>query len=144
MVEKHIVIGSDHAGYELKEKVKEYLEKAGYQIDDKGVDEPQRTDYPQYAHAVSQSVLDRGILGVLICGSGNGVCMTANKHKGVRAALAWTVELASLARAHNNANILCLPARFITDEEAYAMLDSFFQTSFEGGRHEQRVAAING
>jgi len=144
MVEKRIVIGSDHAGYDLKEKVKDHLEKIGYTVEDKGVHQAERTDYPRYAHAVSERVLETACLGVLICGSGNGVCMTANKHKGIRAALVWTEELAMLARAHNNANILCLPARFIREEDAYDMMDSFLQTSFEGGRHEQRVAAING
>ena len=100
-------------------------------------------DYPDYAHPVAEAVLRDATLGILICGSGNGVAMTANKHAHIRAALCWTVELAELARQHNNANILCIPARFVSEQTALAMVDAFLNTPFEGGRHNNRVGKIN-
>jgi ribose 5-phosphate isomerase B len=139
-----IAIGSDHAGYEYKQSVILYLNKAGHIIDDKGPFASSSVDYPDYAHPVASAVED-GIaeLGILICGSGNGVCMTANKHAGIRAALCWKVEVAALARQHNNANILCLPARFISKRMALNIVKTFITNEFEGGRHASRVAKIS-
>lgn len=138
-----ITIGSDHAGYAMKEIVKSHLLHRGYTVDDKGPFSEDSVDYPDFAHQVAAAVEEaRFPLGILLCGSGNGVCMTANKHKGVRAALVWTPELAALARQHNNANVLCLPARFITEAEATAMVDAWLDAAFEGGRHERRVEKI--
>jgi ribose 5-phosphate isomerase B len=139
-----LYIGADHAGYSMKEKLKDYLEKKGYTLDDKGTFSEASTDYPDYAHAVATAVEgDSGSLGILLCGSANGVCITANKHQGIRAALCWTEEIASLARAHNNANIICIPARFVEEQVAEKMLDAFLTTAFEGGRHQKRVEKIS-
>jgi ribose 5-phosphate isomerase B len=139
-----IAIGSDHAGFQVKETIKKALEhQTGYQIHDKGPFSDDRVDYPDFAHAVAHSVSTQETqLGILICGSGNGVCITANKHQGIRAALAWDVPLASLAREHNNANVICLPARFISQEMAIEIVNAFLSSKFEGGRHEDRVAKI--
>jgi ribose 5-phosphate isomerase B len=136
-------IGCDHAGFELKEKVKARLQEQGHAVEDHGTYSLDSTDYPDYAHATAEGVLNDTTLGILICGSANGVCMTANKHAGVRAALCWNTEVAVLARTHNDANIICLPARFITMEGAFEMVDAFFSTAFEGGRHQNRVNKIN-
>jgi ribose 5-phosphate isomerase B len=136
-------IGCDHAGFDLKERVKTRLQEQGHTVEDHGTYSWDSTDYPDYAHATALGVLKDATLGVLICGSANGVCMTANKHAGVRAALCWNTEVAVLARTHNDANIICLPARFITEEGAFEMVDAFFATSFEGGRHQNRVNKIN-
>ncbi|MEO6830766.1 MAG: ribose 5-phosphate isomerase B [Chitinophagaceae bacterium] len=135
-----IAIGADHAGFEYKELLKNVLREAHYIIDDKGTHSPDSVDYPDFAHPVA-SMVERGeaTCGILICGSGNGVCMTANKHLGVRAALCWNVELAQLSRQHNNANVLCIPARFVSFELAQAMAEAFINAAFEGGRHERRV-----
>lgn len=123
----------------------EHLRAAGNIVDDKGTMSEESTDYPDYAHAVAREVEGRKEdLGIVICGSGNGVNITANKHVGVRSALAWTVEVAKLARQHNDANILALPARFLSVEEAIAITDAFLSTKFEGGRHQRRVSAIEG
>ena len=140
---KKIVIGSDHAGYDLKEKVKEQLEQKGIEVEDLGTDSSESVDYPDHAHPVAELV-DNGTsdLGILICGSGNGVNMAANKHPNVRSALSWTPEIASLARAHNNANVLALPARFIDEDTARNIVEAFLSTEFEGGRHERRVEKI--
>lgn len=139
-----LVIGCDHAGFDYKEAVKKKLTEAGWQVEDKGTHSNESTDYPDYAHAVASMVEDgKAAAGILICGSGNGVCMTANKHKGIRAALCWGDELASLARQHNNANVLCMPARFVSLDETHKMTDVFLSTPFEGGRHEKRVGKIN-
>lgn len=142
---EHITIhvGSDHAGVELKEQVVKYLQAQGRRVEDHGTYDTGRCDYPDYAHATAKGVLSDGGSGVLICGSANGVCMAANKHAGIRAALCWNKEIAALARAHNDANIICLPARFITAEEAMGILDAFFKTPFEGGRHRARVEKID-
>ncbi len=139
-----IAIGSDHAGYDLKSKVKALLKDLGYQSKDYGTNSPDSVDYPDFAHPVASSIERKEFpLGILICGSANGVAMAANKHAGVRAAIAWTQELASLARQHNDANIICLPARFITEETATHIIKTFLSTAFEGGRHGTRVGKIN-
>ena len=138
-----IAIGSDHAGFLYKEILKKRLNDLKLKILDFGTDSVDSTDYPDFAHPVANAVESKEAgLGVLICGSGNGVCMTANKHAGVRAALCWNNELAALARQHNNANILCLPARFVSEVEALSILESFLNATFEGGRHERRVSKI--
>ena len=139
-----IQIGSDHAGFELKAKVMEFLEKAGFKVKDFGTYSAESMDYPDVAHPVAEAVLaDPGSLGILICGSGNGVCLTANKHNGIRAALCWLPELGALARQHNNANILCLPARFVSTETALEIVNSYLSAQFEGGRHQNRVSKID-
>jgi ribose 5-phosphate isomerase B len=138
-----LALGCDHAGFELKEAVKTLLQANGWTIEDKGTYSADSTDYPDYAHPVADMVsTGTASVGVLICGSGNGVCMTANKHVGVRAALCWNEEIAALARQHNDANIICIPARFVPQEQAFNMLDTFLSIAFEGGRHERRVAKM--
>ncbi len=138
-----IAIGCDHAGFAYKEEIKKILTAAGWQLSDKGTHSADSTDYADYAHPVANMVEEgKAAAGLLICGSGNGVCMTANKHKGIRAALCWTDELASLARQHNNANILCIPSRFVSQELADQMVNTFLDTEFEGGRHQKRVEKI--
>lgn len=139
-----IPIGADHAGFDLKETLKSYLTDKGFEMKDFGCYSDQSVDYPDFAHPVASMVEENeGMKGVLICGSGNGINMTANKHQGVRSALCWMPEIAELARLHNNANIVVLPARFISTEEACAIVDVFFKTEFEGGRHQNRVNKIN-
>lgn len=140
---KHISIGSDHAGYALKAIILVKLQAAGYQLTDWGAFSADSVDYPDHAHPVAKDVEAENVLGLLICGSGNGVCMTANKYAHVRAALCWTTELAVLARQHNDANILCIPARFVSEERALEMVDVFLDTTFEGGRHLNRVNKIS-
>ena len=138
-----IGIASDHAGYELKEILKEELTILGYQTEDFGTNSPASMDYPDVAHPLAKAVENGDLpLGIAMCGSGNGISMTVNKYPGIRAALCWNEELAKLARNHNNANILSLPARFITHQEAIAILKSFLAASFEGGRHETRINKI--
>ncbi|MEO8148584.1 MAG: ribose 5-phosphate isomerase B [Bacteroidia bacterium] len=137
-------IGSDHAGFEMKEQIKNYLQLKGIVAYDRGTYSIESTDYPDYAHLVAIDVAEKiSDFGILLCGSANGVCMTANKHKGVRAALCWTPEIASLARQHNDANIICIPARFVDATVAFKMIDTFLKTEFEGGRHQKRVEKIN-
>ncbi len=139
-----IAIGADHAGFELKEHLRKWLEKNGYSLKDFGTYTSDSADYADFAHPVALAVEKKELdLGLLICGSANGVAMTANKHQGIRAAICWTEELGALARLHNDANILCLPARFISEELAEKILDKFLHTSFEGGRHERRVNKIS-
>lgn len=139
-----ISIGCDHAGFELKEKIKSNFLDNGIELIDRGTYSIESTDYPQYAHQVAEDVANKNVdAGILICGSANGVCMTANKHAHVRAALCWTNEVVELARKHNNANVICLPARFITEEQAFEMVATFLSTEFEGGRHEKRVSKID-
>lgn len=139
----HLHIGSDHAGIDLKHHLKEHLRARGYQVKDEGTHVKDSVDYPDFAHPVAAAVAaDEHVLGILICGSGNGVNITANKHAGVRSALAWLPELATLAREHNNANVLALPARFISSEQAVAIVDAFLDARFEGGRHQRRVEKI--
>ncbi len=140
---KLIPIGCDHAGFELKQAVIKHMESKGYEMRDEGCYSEDSIDYPDFGHPVASMVESNpGTLGILICGSGNGINMTANKHQGVRSALCWKKEIAELARSHNNANIIALPARFISTEEAIEMVDAFFSTEFEGGRHERRVNKI--
>lgn len=139
-----IAIGSDHAGFELKEILKKHLGEKGIQLLDKGTYNTESVDYPDYAHPVAEAIEKHDAsFGILICGSANGVAITANKHAGIRAALCWKNEIASLARQHNDANIICLPARFITNNEAIEMVVTFIHTEFEGGRHQGRVNKIN-
>jgi ribose 5-phosphate isomerase B len=138
-----IAIGADHAGYEYKEQLKKMLEAGGWQVSDKGTYSCDSVDYPDFAHPVAEMVEQgNAAAGLLVCGSGNGVCITANKHKGVRAALCWTEEIAALARQHNNANVICVPSRFVSTEAAEKMVSTFMATAFEGGRHEKRVEKI--
>jgi ribose 5-phosphate isomerase B len=138
-----IAIGADHAGFELKEKVREWLTRSGFEYKDYGTYSSESADYPDFAHPVASAVEDKQFdLGILICGSGNGVAITANKHQDIRAALCWTEDLASLARQHNDANILCLPSRYINSDLAMKIIDKFLNSSFEGGRHDRRVKKI--
>lgn len=138
-----LAIGADHAGFSLKEKLKKYLQDQGHEVKDFGPDSEASVDYPDFAHPVANSVENKEVeLGILMCGSGNGINMTANKHAGIRAALCWNAEIAKLSRQHNNANILTLPARFIEEAEAKKCVDIFLSTPFEGGRHEGRVKKI--
>jgi len=138
-----IPIGADHAGFELKEKVKRFLMEKGIEVKDFGCHSTESIDYPDFGHPVAETVENNpGMKGILICGSGNGINMTANKHQGIRSALCWKKEIAELARLHNDANIITLPARFITVEEAFEMIEVFFNTSFEGGRHQNRINKI--
>jgi ribose 5-phosphate isomerase B len=139
-----ISIGADHAGYCLKDTIKKHLEKQGHTVTDYGAHSEASVDYPDFAHPVANDVESGAAdFGVLICGSANGISMAANKHAGIRAAICWRPDIASLARQHNNANILSLPARFISDADAKACADNFFNTAFEGGRHANRVAKIS-
>lgn len=137
------MLGSDHAGFALKQRIIQHLEALGQEVHDFGPFAADSVDYPDFAHPVAEAVIQKDTIGILICGSGNGVCMSANKHAGIRAALCWNVELASLARQHNNANVLCLPARFVDEKTALAMVDAFLATPFEGGRHSNRVQKID-
>lgn len=135
-----VAIGSDHAGFEYKEEVISFLESKGLQVKDYGTHSKDSVDYPDYAHPVSTAVeREQAAFGILICGSANGVAITANKHQGVRAAICWGEELARLARSHNNANVLCIPARFVDVPVANQMVEVFIDTPFEGGRHQDRV-----
>ena len=138
-----IAIGSDHAGFSYKEAIKDHLTNNGFTVNDLGTFTEASCDYPDYAHAVANAV-EQGVCdkGVLICGSANGVAITANKHAGIRAAICWEKEIAILARAHNDANIICIPARFVSTDIAFEMTDAFFSTEFEGGRHATRVGKI--
>ncbi|WP_143962931.1 ribose 5-phosphate isomerase B [Litoribacter populi] len=140
---KKIAIGGDHAGFEYKAKMVQALTEAGYEVKDFGPDSNASVDYPDYVHPLSTAIENgEHDLGIVICGSGNGVAITANKHQGIRAALCWDEELAELARQHNNANVLAIPARFVTYELAEKMATLFLATDFEGGRHENRVNKI--
>lgn len=139
-----IAIGSDHAGFEYKETLKKWLTANGHEVEDFGTHNLDSVDYPDFAHPVAEAVEKKIVaLGVLLCGSGNGVAITANKHQGIRAALCWTEEIAALARQHNNANVVCIPARFVTQQQAEKILETFLQTAFEGGRHSRRVEKIS-
>jgi len=139
-----IAIGADHAGFELKQQLIDYLKLKNIAVDDKGTYSSERADYPDYGHAVAIAVVNRDVdFGILMCGSGNGINITANKHKGVRAALCWNSGIAALARQHNDANILVLPARYISLEEAHKCVDVFLTEKFEGGRHQARVEKID-
>ncbi|MCF8219878.1 MAG: ribose 5-phosphate isomerase B [Cryomorphaceae bacterium] len=140
----NIAIGSDHAGFVLKTTLITILEAKGHQVKDFGCYSEDSIDYPDYAHPVAEEIeQQKSELGILICGSGNGISMTANKHQGIRCALCWNPEIASLARQHNDANILSLPARFISPELAQEILTAFLSAEFEGGRHANRVSKIS-
>ena len=139
-----IPIGCDHAGHTLKEAILKHLSAKGFKLQDFGCFSEDSIDYPDYAHPVAEFVsADENILGILICGSGNGINMTANKHQGVRSALCWTKEIAQLARQHNDANIISIPARFTSIPQAVEIVSTFISTDFEGGRHAKRVEKID-
>ncbi len=137
---KKIGIACDHAGYEMKEFLVGYLDARGYEVLDFGTHSPESVDYADFAHPLAEAI-EAGELecGVGLCGSGEGMAMTLNKHRGIRAGLCWSTEVATLIRQHNDANVIVFPARFITNDEAVAMLDAFLDTPFEGGRHQARV-----
>jgi ribose 5-phosphate isomerase B len=138
-----ISIGNDHAGPEYKKAIVQHLELKGYSIQNYGTDTEASVDYPDFAHPVANDVATQKVdFGIIICGSGNGIAMTANKHQEVRAALCWTTEIAALARQHNDANIVSIPARFTSIPQAVAIVDTFLTTQFEGGRHQGRVNKI--
>ena len=140
---KKIAIGCDHAGYPYKAAIVSLLDKEGYTVLDFGTHSPDSVDYPDFAHPTATSVESgEADLGILLCGSGNGVSITANKHQGVRAALCWQKEIAELARSHNDANIISLPVRFISESMALDMVSTFITTEFEGGRHGRRVGKM--
>ncbi|TAF93538.1 MAG: ribose 5-phosphate isomerase B [Runella slithyformis] len=141
---KKIAIGGDHAGFSLKEPLIEWLQNHHYEVKDFGTYSSESADYADFAHPVAAAVENGTFdVGVLVCGSAQGVAITANKHQGIRAALVWDTPLAVLSRQHNDANVICLPARFITQETAFACLELFLNTEFEGGRHAARVAKIS-
>lgn len=141
---KTIYTGGDHAGYELKQHLVNTLQNPGWIVKDLGPFSEESVDYPDFAHKVAQKVEENtGSLGLLICGSANGVCMTANKHKDIRAALCWNPDIARLAREHNNANVICIPGRFVSLQEGETILKAFLDAQFEGGRHQRRVDKIS-
>mgnify|MGYP000877145486 CR=1 FL=1 len=138
-----ISIGNDHAGPDYKKAIVEYLESQGHEVFNHGTDSEDSVDYPDFGHPVAYDVESKKAhFGIVICGSGNGIAMTVNKHQDIRAALCWTKEIAELARQHNNANIISIPARFTSIPQAVEMVDTFLSTAFEGGRHERRVQKI--
>lgn len=138
-----ISIGNDHAGIKLKDAIKSHLEKNGHEVTNNGADVNKSVDYPDFVHPVANDVeKGKADLGIVICGSGNGAAMTANKHQKIRAALCWTEEITKLSRSHNDANIMSLPARFINLQDALSMVDTFISTSFEEGRHKNRIEKI--
>ncbi|MBP2283619.1 ribose 5-phosphate isomerase B [Flavobacterium sp. CG_23.5] len=139
-----ISIGNDHAGPEYKKAIVEMLKAKGYEVTNYGTDSTDSVDYPDFAHAVANDVSnEKADFGIIICGSGNGIAMAANKHEKVRAALCWMKEIATLARQHNNANIISIPARFTSIPQAIEMVETFLDTEFEGGRHQNRVDKIS-
>src|SRR5690554_6238787 len=139
-----VAIGSDHAGFEYKAKIIEYLKGKGIEVEDFGAFSTDSVDYTDFAHPVSESVENKNAdYGILLCGSGQGVSMSANKHQGIRCALCWNSDIARLSRQHNNANIIAFPARFVAYEYAIEMIEVFFNTQYEGGRHEKRVNKIS-
>jgi ribose 5-phosphate isomerase B len=140
---EHIPIASDHAGFEMKEKLERTLTEMGYAVDDLGADSEQSSDYADFAHPLAQKVSSgEAKRGVLLCGTGLGMSYVANRYPHVRAAVAWTPEIAELARKHNDANVLVLPARFLSDDDGVRILKAWLDTPFEGGRHERRVGKI--
>ena len=140
----NIIISNDHAGTELKNVIKTFLENKGFTVINVGEDLGNSVDYPDYIHPLAKDISNKKEeKGIIICGSGNGVSMVANKYEGVRAALCWNKDIASLSRLHNDANVLSLPARFLTNEQAIEIVQTFLETDFEGGRHERRVKKIN-
>ena len=139
-----ISIGSDHAGFQLKEKVKQQLASQGIEVEDFGCYSEESVDYPDFAHSVAEAVESgKSNLGIVICGSGNGINMSVNKHQGIRSALCWKEELATMAKQHNNANVLALAARYVSEEENLKIVDAFLKAEFEGGRHGRRVDKIS-
>lgn len=135
-----IAIGCDHAGYSYKEAIKNHLVENGYQVIDHGAFGEESVDYPDFVHPVAQDVSEQRVnYGILICGSGNGVAITANKYGSVRCGLCWNTDVAALVKQHNNANVIALPARFVSIEEAIEMVDTFLTNAFEGGRHQRRI-----
>jgi len=143
MENKRLAIACDHAGFDFKEIIKTYLENKGYTIKDFGTYSTESSDYPDYAHPLAEAV-EKGeyLFGITLCGSGNGINMTANKHQGIRAALCWNEEISELARLHNNANVCSIPARFVNIDLAKKIVDIFLTTQFEGGRHLRRIEKI--
>lgn len=140
---KPIGICSDHAGFPLKQHIKQWLEAKGWPYKDFGTYSEESCDYPDYAHPLAESIeAGECYPGIAICGSGQGISMTLNKHQGIRAALCWEPELAALSRQHNDANVLCMPGRFISNEKADDIMEAFFHADFEGGRHQRRVDKI--
>ena len=140
---KPIALGADHAGIDYKNAIKTWLEAKGHTVKDFGTNTTDSVDYPDFAHPTASSVENNeSAFGILFCGSANGVAITANKHAGIRAGLCWQVEVAELVRLHNNANVICIPARFVTLDLAKEMIEKFMTTSFEGGRHQNRVNKI--
>jgi ribose 5-phosphate isomerase B len=140
---KPIAIGSDHAGFEYKEDLISFLEAKGLPFHDFGTHTSESVDYPDFAHPVAYAIEQgEASFGILLCGSGNGVAITANKHQGVRAALCWGEEITKLSREHNNANVICIPARFVREGDAEKMVEIFLKTPYDGGRHERRVEKI--
>jgi len=140
---ERIPIASDHAGYELKQHLSRALRELGYEVEDLGTNSPASTDYPDYAHPLAEKVETGEVKrGVLLCGTGLGMSYAANRHPGVRAAVAWAPEIAALARQHNDANVLVLPARFVSEEDGVQILKTWLETPFEGGRHQKRVDKI--
>ena len=138
-----ISIGNDHAGTQYKQAIVEHLEAKGYTVNNYGTNANDSVDYPDYVHPIANDVADKKVdFGILICGSANGVAMTANKHQKVRAGICWTKEITELTRQHNNANICCIPARFTALQQAIQIVDTFLNTEFEGGRHQKRVDKI--
>lgn len=139
----NIAIASDHAGVQYKKELVEYIGQLGHQVQDLGPYNEDSVDYPDFAHNLAETVLaKKADLGIILCGTGNGVAMAANKHQGIRAGLCWNPEIASLIRQHNDANILALPARFVSVDEAKAIVKTYLETPFEGGRHQRRVDKI--
>jgi ribose 5-phosphate isomerase B len=140
---KKIAIASDHAGFKMKQNIRHHLEKEGYEVSDYGTGSEQSVDYPDYGHPLAEAV-ESGVcdLGISLCGSGNGINMVTNKHKGIRGALCWNQEITILARKHNDANICSIPARFINLDMAREIVDLFLSTNYEGGRHQQRIEKI--
>ncbi|GAA4357618.1 ribose 5-phosphate isomerase B [Hymenobacter saemangeumensis] len=139
-----LALGSDHAGFTHKEMLRSWLQEQGYEVQDFGTHSADSMDYPDVAHPLSAAVAaGEPARGILLCGSANGVCITANKHAGVRAALAWLPEIAALARQHNDANVVCIPARYVSEEQTREIASIFLNTAFEGGRHQNRVGKIN-
>lgn len=142
---KRIGVACDHAGYPLKKFVMQYLEQKGYPVEDYGTWSDASCDYTDFGHALAEGIESGKVnVGIGICGSGQGIAMTLNKHQAVRAGIAWCPEIAQLIRQHNDANVLVLPGRFVTNNEAEKILDTFFKATFEGGRHQRRVEKISG
>jgi len=143
-MKRTLAIASDHAGYPMKLSMIKYLKDLGYRVRDFGTDSDVAVDYPDYVHPLAETIESKNVEhGILICGSAQGVSITANKHAGIRATVCWNTEIAALARQHNNANVVCLPARFLEEKEAYEIVKVFLKTGFEGGRHQRRIDKIS-